>query len=74
MSVLDLLMPKPDETIHIDLDKRPIVATCFMCGRNIHGRGKMISGDASYQIDGLRICRNCLQPYANMMWLVTEDM
>ena len=63
---------KQDETVHIDLDKRPVVYNCDLCHAEIRGRTRMLSGDKMYFIRGKKICRNCLEPFADEHYLMDD--
>ena len=52
-------------------DSRPIIGHCDECGCDIHGENALYEADEYYEINGDKVCEDCLQSFMDRWYRVT---
>lgn len=53
------------EWLREEIDSRPVIGTCSVCGCDIHGSGPGYYADDYFEFFSERICEECVMVYVN---------
>lgn len=69
LSVKDRMLPR---SVKASMTNRPVIGSCDLCGSQLRGKTREMSGDKIYRIDEITLCFECAHDVFDQMYLCED--